>query len=84
MTSIAPHLEAFMREMAGYRLEQRVPTASDQDYVLLFGDTTGHHKLVSWTSGLPHAITVATNAIPRTNLELAAWEIWTGNSGMVT
>jgi hypothetical protein len=46
------------RELTGYRIERRLDTGVDRDYVLMFIDTAGHRKLVAWTLGEPHAVTL--------------------------
>jgi polysaccharide biosynthesis protein PslG len=42
-------LQTLTRELAGYRVERRLKTESDKDYVLLCIDSAGHQKLAAWT-----------------------------------
>ena len=45
------------RELSGYRIESRLKTLSDQDYLLLFGKDK-ERKLAAWTTGDAHAVVV--------------------------
>jgi len=70
-----PALEALrtlLRELAGYRFTEREPVNSDNDYVLCFGDSQGRRKLVSWTTGQPHEVTLTTKTMPRITMDLAS------------
>jgi hypothetical protein len=70
-----PALEALstlLRELAGYRFTEREPVNSDDDYVLCFGDSQGRRKLVSWTTGEPHEVTLAAETIPSITMDLTS------------
>lgn len=53
--------QTMTRELAGYRVARRLFPAgapSDDDFILLCENAAGDHKLVAWTLGEPHAITL--------------------------
>jgi hypothetical protein len=45
-----------LRELNGFRLEQRMRAESPDDYLLLFRDTAGDRKLVVWTTAAAHDV----------------------------
>ncbi len=52
-------VQTLTRELAGCRIVRRLETGSEKDFVLLCARPTGEQKLAAWTSGDPHAITLA-------------------------
>lgn len=40
-------------QLSGYKLDKRIPLASDQDYVLRYVDAAGNVKLAAWTAPPP-------------------------------
>jgi len=52
-------IRALTGELAGYRLERRLPVGDDRDYVLQFTRSRGAPKLAAWTVGEPHALSLA-------------------------
>ena len=51
-------IQKLTQELAGYRVEQRVPVSDDSDYVLLCVNATGKRKVAAWTTGKPHSAPV--------------------------
>jgi hypothetical protein len=51
-------IQTLTRELGGYRIERRLPLASDQDYVLLCVDGHGRRKLAGWTTAEAHVTTI--------------------------
>ena len=50
--------KTFSTFFAGFRFEKRLPTASPDDYVLVFRDSANRLRLAAWTRSLPHAVTI--------------------------
>lgn len=62
-TSLEPkpaylYIQNLTRELAGFRYSRRLPLGGEQDYVLVWQNTTGDTKLALWTSGEPHNVQV--------------------------
>jgi polysaccharide biosynthesis protein PslG len=53
-------IKTLTRELSGYRVTRRLALPSDKDYALLCTNQVGRQKLVAWTLGEPHPITVET------------------------
>ena len=51
-------IKVFTRELGGYRVERRVQTENEKDYVLVFAAADGKQKLAAWTTSEPHRIKV--------------------------
>ena len=51
-------IQMLTQELSGFQIERRVPAEGEKDFVLLFKDSAGKHKLVAWTAGEPHATKV--------------------------
>ena len=51
-------IQKLTHELAGYHLERRMAWQSDDDYVLLFGNSAGEGKIAAWTTGQSHTITL--------------------------
>jgi len=52
-------IQKLTQELAGYRVEQRVPTADESDYVLMCVNAAGERKVAAWTTGTPHSAPIA-------------------------
>lgn len=50
-------IQTLARELSGYRIERRLPTASADDFVLLLANGTAR-KLAAWTIGEPRAVAI--------------------------
>jgi hypothetical protein len=46
------------RELTGYRINRRLDTGRDREFVLLLTDAAGHRKLAGWTTAEPRAVTL--------------------------
>ena len=46
------------RELAGYRIARRLPTENQSDYILFLAASDGKKKLVTWTTGEQHVISI--------------------------
>ena len=57
-------LRTFTGQLAGYRIERRLPVASTDDYLLLCVNARGAKKLVAWTTGKDHAVTIPLDTLP--------------------
>jgi hypothetical protein len=55
-------IQKLTHELAGYRVEQRVPQESESDYVLLCANAAGERKLAVWTTGSTHDAPIAISA----------------------
>ena len=42
-------IQTLTRELSGYRIDRRLKTESDKDYLLLCGNAAGLQKLAAWT-----------------------------------
>jgi hypothetical protein len=51
-------IQKLTHELAGYRIEQRVRQANDEDYVVVWVNSAGNHKIVAWTTGDSHSVPV--------------------------
>jgi hypothetical protein len=51
-------LQTLTRELSGFRIEQRLPVGTTNDFVLRLINGVGARKLAAWTTGEPHAITM--------------------------
>jgi len=47
-------IQKLTQELAGYRVEQRVPVLDKSDYVLLCVNAAGERRIAAWTTGEPH------------------------------
>ena len=64
-------LQTFTRELSGFKIEKRIVTENEADYVLLL--TNGRaRKLAAWTSGEPHTLSVK---VESANLDLKLQEL---------
>ena len=52
-------VKALTRELNGYRIARRQQLPNDQDYLLVCTNSSGSTKLVAWTTGETHLITIA-------------------------
>lgn len=52
-------LQTMTQQLSGYRLLTRVSTSSSLDYVLAFMNDSGQVKLVYWTTGTAHSLSLA-------------------------
>ena len=46
------------RELSGYRIQKRVATEKDSDFVLSLTNSAGAVKLAAWTLAAPHSVTL--------------------------
>jgi polysaccharide biosynthesis protein PslG len=51
-------LQTLTRELAGFRIARRLPLAGDQDYALVCAGPDRSRKLVAWTLGAAHSVTL--------------------------
>lgn len=51
-------LKTLSQQLGTYKLVKRIPTGNDQDYILLFANSTGKKKAVAWTTGATYATTI--------------------------
>jgi hypothetical protein len=51
-------LRTLAHELAGWRIQGRLPLSSDQDYLVVFADAAGRQKLAGWTLDQPHSVKV--------------------------
>jgi hypothetical protein len=51
-------VQTLTRELSGYHVESRLPTARSEDFLLLLRKTDGSRKLSAWTTAEPHAVAV--------------------------
>jgi hypothetical protein len=51
-------VQTLTRELGGYRFERRLPLENDQDFILLWVDSSGKQALAGWTLADPHAVSV--------------------------
>lgn len=51
-------LQNMTAQLAGYRINRRLKTAREDDYVLLLRHRGQRFKIVAWTTAKPHAITL--------------------------
>lgn len=49
-------VQTMTRQLDGFRVVRRIPTPSENDYVLLCEDKTGNRKYAAWTVGEPHDV----------------------------
>lgn len=52
-------LETLIRELRDFKFKYRVNMDSDSDYVLIFRNRDGEEKIVCWTTGATHSITLS-------------------------
>ncbi len=69
-------IQAFTKELSGFCVERRVPTASETDFVLVCKDSAGKRKLVAWTAGETHAVRVKVLENSDLELQLAPMPIY--------
>jgi hypothetical protein len=75
-------IQTLTRELTGFRIEQRVSTESGKDFVLLCKDRARkQQKLVSWTTGEPHATKVQVPDGPSVELQLTAMPVYQNVAG---
>lgn len=55
-------IQKLIHELAGYHVQQRVPTSDASDYVLLFANAAGDRKLAVWTTGTLHSAPIAVSS----------------------
>jgi len=49
-------LQTMTRELAGYKLDRRLPGSDEKDFVLLFSKRHAPKKITAWTLGDPHTL----------------------------
>jgi len=55
-------VQTLSRELAGFRITARQATANDDDFVIVLANNAKETKLAAWTTGQPHAVTLALQA----------------------
>jgi hypothetical protein len=61
-------IKTMTTELKSYRILQRLATANDQDFLLLCGGSGRSKKLVAWTVGEAHSVTVPLRLLGRNRL----------------
>lgn len=56
-------VQTLTRELAGFRIVRRLPTASGLDYLLLCTNASGDQKLAAWTTGRSSTISIQLKSI---------------------
>jgi hypothetical protein len=51
-------IQTLTRELSGFRIDRRIRTERPEDYLLICRNTAGDQRLVAWTLGEPHALSV--------------------------
>jgi hypothetical protein len=51
-------IKTMTHELSGYRIAQRLKLESDKDYALICQNTMGSKKVVAWTTGESHLVTL--------------------------
>lgn len=51
-------IQTMTRQLAGYRVKQRLAQPSEQDYVLILENAAGEQKLAAWTTAAAHSVNV--------------------------
>jgi hypothetical protein len=78
-------LQAMTQQLSGYHLQARLSTSNTQDYVLAFVSASGQIKLVYWTTGSTHGVSlqpmVAGLQLPTVNLSLTGSPQFSGILG---
>jgi hypothetical protein len=66
-------IHTLTRELARYRITQRVDVGNEQDYILLCTNAAGHEKLAAWTLGEPHAVTLRVKGDAQNQVAAVKW-----------
>jgi polysaccharide biosynthesis protein PslG len=56
-------IKTFTSELAGYRIERRVPAENEKDYLLVLVHPGGGRKVAAWTTGEPHMISIGQDVL---------------------
>ena len=64
-------IQTLTRQLSDYRIGRRIAQASEKDYVLLCTNKAGLQKVVAWTLGEAHSVSVGTSLTGREGLAAA-------------
>jgi polysaccharide biosynthesis protein PslG len=69
-------IQTMTRELSGFRVERRVSTGNDKDFVLLCRDSSGKRKIAAWTTGEARTAKVKVTDGTEQELQLGAMPVY--------